>query len=275
MQVPEAKYYDRYRAEMDDVIGRLKERYPDGDMAQSPYARQSAQIAAANGALREMEQKAFALSGEGRRQEALAMLSGADYMREAELYARGLDELTDDVYSTSKARLAAVSRQLYFEVYPLIAAIAALGVVWFFTVRNIRLWRQNLVSARNILRLKNVEMHNQKTLLDTLLNNMPLAIFAKDAKDDYKWLMINKMAEEMLCLKQEDVLGHCDSEFFPAEEAAFFRATDEKVMAGGKLIDIDVEPVTTPRGTFKAHTLRCRSWTSAARPRFFWGYWRT
>ncbi len=43
---------------------------------------------------------------------------------------------------------------------------------------------------------------------------------------------------------------------FPVEEADFYRATDQKVMGGKSLVDVDVETVSTPYGEFKSHTTK-------------------
>jgi len=101
-----------------------------------------------------------------------------------------------------------------------------------------------------------VQYQEQKSLLNLILESIPLAIFAKDASDGYKWVMINKCAEEMFGVKRDDILGHVDYDFFPKEESDFFRATDKKVMAGGVLVEIDMETATTPHGVIKVHTIK-------------------
>lgn len=113
-----------------------------------------------------------------------------------------------------------------------------------------------LKKAQNKLRQQTTRMHNQTKLLNTLLDNMPLAIFAKDVKRNYRWAMINKMAEEIFSMKKENVIGCTDYDFFPKEEADFFYQTDERVIREGKLVEIESEPVTTAKGTFTAHTLK-------------------
>jgi PAS domain S-box-containing protein len=111
---------------------------------------------------------------------------------------------------------------------------------------------------KNLVRTENAEaeLSRKSTLLDTVLNNMPLALFAKDARDSYRWVIINRKAEDLFCLRASDTLGHTDYDFFPKQEADFFRATDQRVMAGSQLVDIEAEPVTTPKGTFIAHTIK-------------------
>lgn len=100
------------------------------------------------------------------------------------------------------------------------------------------------------------EMDKQTKFLSILLDNIPLSIFAKDVKDNYRYLRLNKMAEKTFSVQAEDMLGNTDYDIFVKEEADFFRATDEKVMAGGVLVNIDAETVTTSQGTFTAHTLK-------------------
>jgi PAS domain S-box-containing protein len=110
--------------------------------------------------------------------------------------------------------------------------------------------------AQHRLSLQSLKTQNQKILLNTLLDNMPLAIIAKDVKRNYQWAMVNKMGEEMFSLKKENVIGHTDHDFFPKEEADFFYQTDENVIRQRKVVEIDAEPVTTGNGTITAHTLK-------------------
>ncbi len=138
---------------------------------------------------------------------------------------------------------------------------------------NIYTWRKQLLKDDAIKKILNaaieekealysrvkktqVELQEREVLLQTILDNMPLAIFAKDARNDYRWLMLNKMAEKMFLLKQGDVVGRSDYDYFPKEEADFFRKTDIDVIAGGRVIEVEAEPVTTAKGTFTAHTIK-------------------
>jgi PAS domain S-box-containing protein len=97
---------------------------------------------------------------------------------------------------------------------------------------------------------------DQKNLLDQILENIPLAIFAKDAQKNYRMVMINRAAEVMFGFKKEHIIGHVDHELFSKEESEFFREVDEKVMRERKLVDIEVEPLTTSRGFRKIHTIK-------------------
>lgn len=98
--------------------------------------------------------------------------------------------------------------------------------------------------------------NEQRLFLNSLLDNMPLGIFAKDVKNDYRMVLINKFAEKLFALDRSALIGTTDYDTWPKEEADFFRKTDMEVISGGKIVEIDAEPVTTPNGTFTAHTIK-------------------
>lgn len=102
----------------------------------------------------------------------------------------------------------------------------------------------------------NVRMVNQKNFLDTLIDNLPIAIFAKDVRDNYKYMLINKYAERIFGFAQADALGKTDYDFFPKEESDFFLSVDRDVIHGRKIVDVPMEKVSTPEGPIKAHTLK-------------------
>jgi two-component system sensor histidine kinase/response regulator len=153
--------------------------------------------------------------------------------------------------------LHAISNSFNWIAVISISVALVLAATWYFALRSIRQWR--------------CELHNNKTLLRTILDNMPLALFAKDASNDYRWLLLNRMAEDMFCLESKNVVGRADGEFFPKKEADFFHQTDVSVMAGRKLVDIEAEPVTTPKGTFMAHTIKVPIYDENGEPHILLG----
>lgn len=112
---------------------------------------------------------------------------------------------------------------------------------------------------------------SQKLFLDSIIDNMPLALFAKNVKDGYRWEIWNKKSEELFELKAEDVIGHTDYDNFPKEEADFFRQTDEKVMSSHEVVDIPAESVTTKRGTWIAHTVKVPIYDKNGEPHILLG----
>ncbi len=89
-------------------------------------------------------------------------------------------------------------------------------------------------------------LHESKQLVASVLENVPLMIFLKDAQD-LRFVLLNRAGEDLLGYDRKDLLGKNDLDLFPSEQAAFFVAKDREVLAGGGLLDIPEEPVQTSR----------------------------
>ncbi len=85
-------------------------------------------------------------------------------------------------------------------------------------------------------------------MLGRVIDNLPIAIFCKDASDDYRFVLWNKMQEEVTGIPREQALGRTDFDLFPREEAEGFRAMDEHVVLTGTTVDIPEEEVQTGAG---------------------------
>lgn len=81
--------------------------------------------------------------------------------------------------------------------------------------------------------------------LDTIVENVPTMLFVKDGETG-RFLLANRAAEQALGVPRSELLGKNDADFFPPEQAEFFAAYDRAVMASGKLVTIDEEPLDTP-----------------------------
>tara|TARA_R110002153_G_scaffold171435_1_gene324239 strand:+ start:21348 stop:23096 length:1749 start_codon:yes stop_codon:yes gene_type:complete len=93
-------------------------------------------------------------------------------------------------------------------------------------------------------------------LLLEIIEQLPIAVFAKDPNDDYKFVIWNKKMASMFSLPPEKVIGTTDFDFFDdVEEAKMFRKIDEDVMAQGHVIDVK-EVVSTINGEINCHTLK-------------------
>ena len=90
--------------------------------------------------------------------------------------------------------------------------------------------------------------------LDSVLENIPSAIFVKDAQN-LKFIRWNKASQDLYNLKEEEVLGKGDHDLFANREADFFVTKDREVLRSGKLMDISEEQVhTSHKGPRVLHT---------------------
>ena len=79
-----------------------------------------------------------------------------------------------------------------------------------------------------------------RSLLETIVDHVPAALFAKDVNDD-RYIMINQAAEDFFRRSREEMVGKTPTEVFSADEAAF-------------IADAHSEPMATVRTT--AHVTR-------------------
>jgi PAS domain S-box-containing protein len=80
---------------------------------------------------------------------------------------------------------------------------------------------------------KNAELFQGRLLLRTLIDNLPAAVYTKDAAGR-KTLSNSGDLKNMGFATEAEVLGKTDFEFFPKEIAAKFAADDQAVMQSGK-----------------------------------------
>jgi PAS domain S-box-containing protein len=92
-----------------------------------------------------------------------------------------------------------------------------------------------------------IALEEQRRTLQVILNNMPVAVLAKDAKT-YEFVMWNQAAEELFGMKSEDVIGKTDYDFYPKEQADAFRAADIEVVRDRKRINIPEEAANNAKG---------------------------
>ena len=94
------------------------------------------------------------------------------------------------------------------------------------------------------------ELRTTKAFLDAIVEYLPVAVFCKDA-DQRCFRLWNHAAERLFSLPASQVLGKCDEDLFPPEQAAAFRAKDDAVLLGNDPGEIPEEPLTPPTGPMR------------------------
>src|SRR5690606_25104229 len=64
----------------------------------------------------------------------------------------------------------------------------------------------------------------------------------------FRFVLLNRALCEMVGYAREEMVGKTDYEFFPKEEADFFRAVDEEVLMEGRTLTVDAESITDASG---------------------------
>jgi two-component system NtrC family sensor kinase len=129
-----------------------------------------------------------------------------------------------------------------------------------------------LITARDMRSQRKADSQLKKlnAFLDSIVANVPLMLFVKDA-DSLRFELFNKAGQELLGYSQEDLIGKNDYDFFPKEEADFFIQKDREVLEGKKMVDIAEEEIKTTRGLRTLHTMKIPILDEKGTPRYLLG----
>ena len=114
-------------------------------------------------------------------------------------------------------------------------------------------------------------LRESEEFLSNIVENLPLMIFVKDAKD-LRFVRFNRAGEELLGYAREELLGKNDYDFFPKDQADFFTKKERAVLGGKILLDIPEEHIGTRiLGERILHTRKIPVLGSSGEPRFLLG----
>lgn len=125
---------------------------------------------------------------------------------------------------------------------------------------------------RDVTQRKMAEQKFQRVnaLKDSIVENLPMMIFVKDA-NELKYVEWNKKAEELTGLSKSEALGKDDYDFWPENEVEFFIEKDREVLRERKLLDIPQEPLSTRLGMRTLHTTKIPIYDENGSPQYLLG----
>lgn len=88
----------------------------------------------------------------------------------------------------------------------------------------------------------------EHSIVESVLDNLPVALFAKDATDDFRFILWNKKQEEVTTIRAEKAIGKNDYHLFSQESADYFRSVDKAVIKRGSLMKVPEEIIETKNG---------------------------
>jgi len=148
------------------------------------------------------------------------------------------------------------ARQWTIEEIAFCASIAAIVSLAFDAEERRRLQEETVSSNR---------------FLDSVIENLPIMVFVKDARQ-LRFVRWNRHAEELVGLSRHEVVGKTDHDFFPKAEATGFIAKDREVLSGGVLRDVPEERIETrTNGSRILHTRKVPILDQAGRPQYLLG----
>jgi diguanylate cyclase (GGDEF)-like protein/PAS domain S-box-containing protein len=104
--------------------------------------------------------------------------------------------------------------------------------------------------VRDITNRKRLELeaHETRSFIASILDNIPNSIFVKDARN-LKFVRVNAACENLTGYSERELLGKSDHDLFPKEQADYFVAKDRETLAGKQHVFIVEETITSKDGT--------------------------
>lgn len=128
-----------------------------------------------------------------------------------------------------------------------------------------------LAESNQQLELANAELRRSQIFLDSVVENIPSAIFVKEA-GTLRFVRWNRAEEELVGWPRERVIGRTDFDIFPREQAEFFTRKDREALDAGTVVDVPEEPLDTPEnGRRWLHTKKIPIVDDAGRPLYLLG----
>jgi PAS domain-containing protein len=175
--------YNKYEPELDMLIKKTIKMFPESESEQ--YARETD---AANSGLIGMERRAFALVHAGRRSEASTLLKSPEYLRQKEIYAKGMEKTLDAVTALNTGIMRKEHSQQLVLFGLSLAGLFLLFGAWIFTIRKVHQWSAERERHESVL-------EESQGRLQVVLDGLDALVYVADMTT-YELLMLNQYGKQ-------------------------------------------------------------------------------
>jgi diguanylate cyclase (GGDEF)-like protein/PAS domain S-box-containing protein len=88
------------------------------------------------------------------------------------------------------------------------------------------------------------DLRRTREFLDTVIENIPVMLFAKEARE-HRYVLMNRAGEELLGIPRDELIGKTDSDLFPPEEAESFLVRDQQALRSDSVQIAEEEQIQT------------------------------
>jgi diguanylate cyclase (GGDEF)-like protein/PAS domain S-box-containing protein len=97
------------------------------------------------------------------------------------------------------------------------------------------------------------ELDRTRTFLNTVIENVPVLLIVKDARE-HRYVLINRACEEFFGVSRADMIGKSAYDIFPKQDADLMTERDNDVLRSGQQMLVDSNPVRPPGGDVRLVT---------------------
>lgn len=88
------------------------------------------------------------------------------------------------------------------------------------------------------------DLRRTREFLDTVIENIPVMLYAKEGKE-HRYVLMNRAGEELLGIPRDELIGKTDAELFPREAAEAFVSRDQEALRPDRIQIVDDEKIPT------------------------------
>jgi PAS domain S-box-containing protein len=176
-----------------------------------------------------------------------------------------------------------IEKQIFtFAGYPLIVEERLVGVMGIVSQQPLTAaFQETLASVADVIALgierkrAEAELKAARGFLNSVVENLPLGVFAKDASS-LKFVLWNKAGEAIAGVTSQEAIGKNDYDIYPKEQADVFTAQDREILTGydkkSTVKEIAEEPIQTRhKGLRILHTRKVPILDAQGNPQYVLG----
>ena len=115
------------------------------------------------------------------------------------------------------------------------------------------------------------ERERAQSFLNSVVENLPLAVFIKEARE-LRFVLWNKAGEQLTGIPNAEMIGRNDHDFFPKKDAELYTASDRAALAGRRVVEMPEEVIQSRHhGARITHVWKVPIFDSQGSPAFLLG----
>ncbi|MBD3885296.1 PAS domain-containing protein [Phormidium tenue FACHB-886] len=91
------------------------------------------------------------------------------------------------------------------------------------------------------------ELRQSQRFLDSIINSIPLALFAKDVRNEFRYVLINNNSEKILGFSRDRGMGRNDNELLPPSQADYHLQEDLAAIQHGTMLELPEHWIGEPQ----------------------------